>query len=109
MEIQVIADTEGGVVHLGERECSIQRRHQKIMEETPSPAVTAEGRERMGEAAVRAVAAPGHVNPGPREVIFSGGGFYFLEANARLHVEHPITEEGTEGDLVNGPIRVASG
>jgi pyruvate carboxylase subunit A len=109
IEIQVIADTEGGVVHLGERECSIQRRHQKILEETPSPAVTPEIRARMGEAAVKTVAAAGYVNAGTVEFIFSEGSFYFLEVNARLQVEHPITEEVTGVDLVKEQIRVASG
>jgi pyruvate carboxylase subunit A len=109
VEIQVIADQQGNVVHLGERECSIQRRHQKIMEETPSPAVTPEIRQRMGEAAVRAVRAAGYVNAGTVEFIFSRGDFYFLEVNARLQVEHPITEEVTGVDLVKEQIRVASG
>jgi pyruvate carboxylase subunit A len=109
VEIQVIADQHGNVVHLGERECSIQRRHQKIMEETPSPAVTPEIRARMGEAAIRAVAAAGYVNAGTVEFIFSKGDFYFLEVNARLQVEHPITEEVTGVDLVKEQIRVASG
>ena len=109
VEIQVIADQQGHTVHLGERECSIQRRHQKIMEETPSPAVTPEIRQRMGEAAVRAVQAAGYVNAGTVEFIFSEGDFYFLEVNARLQVEHPITEEVTGVDLVKEQIRVASG
>jgi pyruvate carboxylase subunit A len=109
IEIQVIADTDGGVLQLGERECSIQRRHQKIVEETPSPAVTADIRARMGEAAVKAVAAAGYVNAGTVEFIFSEGEFYFLEVNARLQVEHPITEEVTGVDLVKEQIRVASG
>ncbi|MBV9476950.1 MAG: 3-methylcrotonyl-CoA carboxylase, partial [Acidobacteria bacterium] len=109
IEIQVIADQHGQTVYLGERECSIQRRHQKIMEETPSPVVTPEIRERMGTAAVRAVEAAGYVNAGTVEFIFSEGDFYFLEVNARLQVEHPITEQVTGVDLVRAQLDVASG
>jgi len=109
VEIQVVCDTHGHAVHLGERECSIQRRHQKIMEETPSPAVTAEIRSAMGEAAIRAATAAGYVNAGTVEFIFSDGEFYFLEVNARLQVEHPITEAVTGVDLVKEQIRIAAG
>jgi pyruvate carboxylase subunit A len=109
VEIQVILDTHGNAVHLGERECSIQRRHQKIMEETPSPAVTAEIRSAMGEAAIKAARAAGYVNAGTVEFIFSDGQFYFLEVNARLQVEHPITEAVTGIDIVKEQIRIAAG
>jgi pyruvate carboxylase subunit A len=109
VEIQVICDQHGHAVHLGERECSIQRRHQKIMEETPSPALTPELRARMGDAAVRAVRAAGYVNAGTVEFMFSDGEFFFLEVNARLQVEHPITEAVTGIDLVKEQIRVAAG
>jgi len=109
IEIQVICDGHGNAVHLGERECSIQRRHQKIMEETPSPALTQELRAEMGGAAIRAAGAAGYVNAGTVEFIFSEGEFYFLEVNARLQVEHPITEAVTGIDLVKEQIRIAAG
>jgi pyruvate carboxylase subunit A len=109
IEIQVVCDSHGNAVHLGERECSIQRRHQKIMEETPSPALTADLRATMGDAAIRAATAAGYVNAGTVEFIFSDGEFYFLEVNARLQVEHPITEAVTGIDLVKEQIRIAAG
>src|ERR1700694_1069930 len=109
IEIQVICDSHGNAVHLGERECSIQRRHQKIMEEPPSPAVSAELRAAVCDAAIRAARAAGYVNAGTVEFIFSDGDFYFLEVNARLQVEHPITEAVTGIDLVKEQIRVAAG
>jgi pyruvate carboxylase subunit A len=109
IEIQVVFDSHGNAVHLGERECSIQRRHQKIMEETPSPVLTPHLREAMGKAAIRAAKAAGYVNAGTVEFIFSDGEFYFLEVNARLQVEHPITEAVTGIDLVKEQIRIAAG
>ena len=109
IEIQVICDSHGNAIHLGERECSIQRRHQKIMEETPSPAVTADIRAAMGAAAIRVAKAAGYVNAGTVEFIFNEGDFYFLEVNARLQVEHPITEAVTGIDIVKEQIRIAAG
>ncbi|MXZ13893.1 MAG: ATP-grasp domain-containing protein [Acidimicrobiales bacterium] len=113
VEIQVLGDTHGNLVHCFERECSIQRRHQKVIEEAPSPAVTPALRDRMGAAAVAAVRTIGYHSAGTVEFLLEGSGddaeFWFLEVNTRLQVEHPVTEEITGLDLVREQIRVAAG
>ena len=109
VEIQILGDTHGNLVHCYERECSIQRRHQKIIEEAPSPAVNDAIRSRMGDAAIAAAKKLGYSSAGTVEFLLSGDDFYFLEVNARLQVEHPITEEIIGKDLVREQIRVAEG
>ncbi|MEP3816352.1 MAG: acetyl-CoA carboxylase biotin carboxylase subunit [Nitratireductor sp.] len=109
IEIQVVGDGRGGSVHLGERDCSLQRRHQKVWEEANSPALNDEERARIGEICARAVADLGYSGAGTIEFLYEDGNFYFIEMNTRLQVEHPVTEAITGIDLVHEQIRVASG
>ena len=109
IEIQVIGDNHGNAVHLGERDCSLQRRHQKVLEEAPSPALNAEQRKKIGDVAVKAMKTMGYRSAGTIEFLFQDGEFYFIEMNTRLQVEHPVTEMITGIDLVREQIRVAAG
>lgn len=110
IEIQVLADEHGNCIHLGERECSIQRRHQKLLEEAPSPVITKEQREKMGAVAVKACLEIGYSNAGTFEFLLDeDGSFYFMEMNTRIQVEHPVTEMVTLADIVRNQIRIAEG
>src|SRR5699024_3222488 len=110
VEIQILADNYGNVIHLGERDCTIQRRLQKLIEETPSPGITSDIRDRMGEAAIRAAKAVDYVGAGTVEFIFdrSTQNFYFMEMNTRIQVEHPVTEMVTGVDLIKEQIKIAN-
>jgi acetyl-CoA carboxylase biotin carboxylase subunit len=109
IEIQVIADSHGNVVHLGERDCSLQRRHQKVLEEAPSPALDAAGREKIGKTVTEAIRKIGYLGVGTIEFLWEDGAFFFIEMNTRLQAEHPVTEMITGVDLVREQIRIAAG
>ncbi len=109
IEVQILADNFGNVIHLGERDCSVQRRNQKLLEESPSPALSAKMREKLGNAAVKAAKAAGYSSAGTIEFLYTGSGdFYFMEMNTRIQVEHPVTEMITGVDLIKEMIRIAA-
>ncbi len=109
IEIQVIADSHGNVCHLGERDCSLQRRHQKVLEEAPSPVIDDAARDKIGMIVVNAIKAIGYLGVGTIEFLYEDGEFFFIEMNTRLQVEHPVTEYVTDIDLVREQIRIAEG
>ncbi len=109
IEFQILADSHGNVVHLGERDCSVQRRNQKMIEESPSAIMSPELREKMGSAAVMAAKATGYVNAGTIEFLYSQGEYYFMEMNTRIQVEHPVTELVTGIDMIKAQIKIAAG
>ncbi len=109
VEVQILADEKGNIIHLGERDCSVQRRHQKLIEESPSPAITPKMRKKMGEVAIAAAKAVKYRNAGTVEFIVSGDKFFFMEMNTRIQVEHPVTEMVTGIDLIKEQIKAAAG